>query len=132
MVTKTGSVALSASKSGLTANSNELLPGSEESQTPRTRPCRCPQDGSDGLPNCCCSAARSAAGGPGDNEVGYGDPEDPGGFDDAKMEAILRELIGTLIGLLHSRHAEVVLCAEILDHMSPEIAQEMNLNNRPC
>lgn len=130
MVTKMGSVAPAASKFGLTANNNERLPGSEDTLTPRTWPCRCPQDGSDSLPNCCCSAARSAAGGPGDNEIGYSDPEDPGGFDDAEMEAILRELIGTLIGLLPSRHAEVVWRAEILDQTSPEIALEMNLSER--
>ena len=42
----------------------------------------------------------------------------------------MRELIGTLIGLLHSRHAEVVWRAEILDQTSPEIALEMNLSER--
>lgn len=130
MVTKVGCVALGTSRSGLITNSNELLPESEDSQAPQTWPCGCPQDAPDGLPNCYCSAAGSAADGLGDNEGGCGDPADPGGFNDAELEAILREFIGTLIGLLQPHYAEVVWRAEILDQTPPEIAQEMNLSER--
>ena len=130
MVAKVGCVSLAASRSGLTANSNERVPGSEESQTPRTWPCRCPQDVPDGLPNCYCSAAGLTAVGLGDDEGGCGDPADPCDFDDAELEAILREFIGTLIGLLQPRQAEVVWRAEVLDQRPPEIAQEMKLSER--
>lgn len=130
MVTKVGCVSLAASRSDLIANSNELLPESEDSQTPRTWPCGCPQDTLDGLPNCYCSAVGPTADGLGDTEGGCGDPADPCDFDDAELEAILREFIGALIGLLQPRHAEVVWRAEVLDQTPPEIAQEMKLSER--
>ena len=123
-------MALAASKSGLTANSNERVPRSEESQTPLTWPCQCPQDASDRLPNCNCLAESSAADGPRGNEDGCGDPADPGGLNDAELEAVLREFIGTLIGLLQPQYAELVWRAEILDQTPPEIAQEMKLSER--
>tara|TARA_R110000787_G_scaffold88103_1_gene187245 strand:+ start:2892 stop:3233 length:342 start_codon:yes stop_codon:yes gene_type:complete len=84
----------------------------------------------DGLPNCYCSAAGLTAVGLGDDEGGCGDPADPCDFDDAELEAILREFIGTLIGLLQPRQAEVVWRAEVLDQRPPEIAQEMKLSER--
>lgn len=130
MVTKVGCVSLAASRSGLTANSNERVPESEDSQTPRTWPCGCPQDAPDRLPNCNCLTASSAADGPRGNEGGCGDPADPCDFDDAELETILREFIGTLIGLLQPHYAEVVWRAEILDQTPPEIAQEMKLSER--
>ncbi|MAD37080.1 MAG: hypothetical protein CMO30_17640 [Tistrella sp.] len=75
--------------------------------------------------------ASSAADGPIGNEGGCGDPADPPcDFDDAELEAILREFIGTLIGLLQPHCAEVVWRAEILDQTPPEIAQEMKLSER--
>ena len=130
MVTKVGFIALAPPKSGLTANSNERSPESEESQTLRTWPCRVPQGASDHLQNCNCSAAGLTAVGLGDDEGGCGNPADPCDFDDAELEAILREFIGTLIGLLQPHYAEVVWRAEILDQTPPEIAQEMNLSKR--
>ena len=131
MVRNVGCIALAVSRSGLIASTNELLPESEDSQGPRTWPCGCTQDASDRLPNCNCLTASSAADGPIGNEGGCGDPADPPcDFDDAELEAILREFIGTLIGLLQPHCAEVVWRAEILDQTPPEIAQEMKLSER--
>lgn len=84
----------------------------------------------DGLPNCYCTAADLTAVRLGDEGGGGGDPADPCDIDDAELEAILREFIGTLIGLLQPRYAEVVWRAEILDQIPSEIAQEMKLRER--
>ena len=55
---------------------------------------------------------------------------DPDGFDDAELETILREFVGTLIGLLQPRHAEVVWRAEVFDQSLNEIAKEINFSER--
>ena len=78
----------------------ERLADSEGRQTPRIGPCRLGQNPQDGSPDCYCVAADSTGDGDGDNEGGYRGPTDPGGFDDGELKEIMREFIGTLIGLL--------------------------------
>ncbi len=75
-------------------------------------------------------AAESTADGFGDDEGGYRGTGDPDAFDDAELEAALREFIGALIKLLEPRYAEVVWRAEILDQPAPVIAREMNLREQ--
>jgi len=108
----------------------ERLADSEGRQTPRIGPCRLGQNPQHGSPDCYCVAADSTGDGDGDNEGGYRGPTDPGGFDDGELKEIMREFIGTIIGLLGPHYAEVVRRAEILDQPPFEIADEMNLSER--
>lgn len=78
-------------------------------------------------PSVCFAAARSPGGRSDDHEGNDHENGNPGGFDEAELEALLRELLGTLIPLLDPSRAEVVWRAELLDQPAPVIARELNL-----
>lgn len=61
---------------------------------------------------------------------GSGGAGNPNGFDEADLEADLREFVETLIELLDPAYAEVVRRAELLDQPPAKIAHEMGLSER--
>ncbi|MEC5292877.1 sigma factor-like helix-turn-helix DNA-binding protein [Aurantimonas sp. C2-6-R+9] len=76
------------------------------------------------------STANRGIAGRHDGGGGSGGSGNPDGFNEADLEADLREFVETLIDLLDPACAEVVRRAELLDQPPAKIAHEMGLSER--
>ncbi|MEC5325569.1 RNA polymerase sigma factor [Aurantimonas sp. A3-2-R12] len=92
-------------------------------------PCHWRQNASAGGPDGDRSAANRDIGGRHDDGGGSGGAGNPDGFDEADLEADLRQFVETLIELLDPACAEVRR-AELLDQPPAKIAHEMGVSER--
>lgn len=93
-------------------------------------PCYWRQNASAGGPDGDRSTANRDIGGRHDSGGGSGGAGNPDGFDEADLEADLRQFVETLIDLLDPLYAEVVRRAELLDQPPAKIAHEMGASER--
>ena len=114
MADEVGHESCAASDAGSVAAEREQHSRCDGFWAPGCRTCRCGRTVFRSWPSAYHVAAESTADGFGDDEGGYRGTGDPDAFDDAELEAALREFWR----------------AEILDQPAPVIAREMNLREQ--